>query len=98
MTRDELKIKKIGVLMGGLSAEREVSLKSGAAMAEALRSRGYQVTEIDVDRNLPTVLSREEEAMIVAFRRHTLLPFDDFLYALQPTIPHLTRSSLHRCL
>ena len=36
--------------------------------------------------------------MIVAFRRHTLLPLDDCLYALQPTIPHLTRSSLHRCL
>ena len=35
---------------------------------------------------------------MVAFRRHTLLPLDDCLYALQPTIPHLTRSSLHRCL
>ena len=45
-----------------------------------------------------TVLSIEEEAVIVAFRRHTLLPLDDCLYALQPTIPHLTRSSLHRCL
>src|SRR3954454_18572423 len=45
-----------------------------------------------------TVLSIEEEAVIVAFRRHTLLPLDDCLYAPQPTIPHLTRSSLHRCL
>ena len=45
-----------------------------------------------------TVLSREEEAIIVAFRRHTLLPLDDCLYALQATLPHLTRSSLHRCL
>ncbi len=45
-----------------------------------------------------TVLSKEEEAVVVAFRRHTLLPLDDCLYALQPTIPHLTRSSLHRCL
>jgi hypothetical protein len=45
-----------------------------------------------------TVLTAEEEAVIVAFRRHTLLPLDDCLYALQPTIPHLTRSSLHRCL
>jgi len=45
-----------------------------------------------------TVLSEFEEAAIVAFRRHTLLPLDDCLYALQPTIPHLTRSSLHRCL
>ena len=45
-----------------------------------------------------TVLSEEEEAVVVAFRRHTLLALDDCLYALQPTIPHLTRSSLHRCL
>src|SRR5881397_2879832 len=44
-----------------------------------------------------TVLSREEEAIVVAFRRHTLLPLDDCLYALQATLPHLTRSSLHRC-
>jgi transposase InsO family protein len=45
-----------------------------------------------------TVLTVEEEAVVVAFRKHTLLPLDDCLYALQPTIPHLTRSSLHRCL
>jgi hypothetical protein len=47
---------------------------------------------------MSTALSLEEEAIIVAFRRHTLLPLDDCLYTLQPTIPHLTRSSLHRCL
>ena len=45
-----------------------------------------------------TVLTEAEEAAIVAFRRHTLLPLDDCLYALQPSIPHLTRSALHRCL
>src|SRR6201992_2490129 len=45
-----------------------------------------------------TVLTAEEEAMIVAFRKHPLRPLDDCLYALQATIPHLTRSSLHRCL
>src|SRR5436305_6434194 len=45
-----------------------------------------------------TVLSIEDEAIIVAFRRHTLLPLDDCLYALQPAIPHLTRASLHRCI
>ena len=43
-----------------------------------------------------TVLSADEETLIVAFRRHTLLPLDDCLYALQATVPHLTRSSLHR--
>ena len=45
-----------------------------------------------------TVLSLEEEAVIVAFRKYTLLPLDDCLYALQASLPHLTRSSLHRCL
>lgn len=44
-----------------------------------------------------TTLSEAEEAMVVAFRRHTLLPLDDCLYTLQLSIPHLTRSALHRC-
>ena len=42
-------------------------------------------------------LSREQEAAVVLFRRETLLPLDDCLYALQETIPHLSRSVLHRC-
>lgn len=37
-----------------------------------------------------TVRSEAEEAIVVAFRRHTLLQLDDCLYALQPSIPHLT--------
>jgi transposase-like protein len=44
-----------------------------------------------------TVLSTEEEAVIGAFRQRTLLALDDCLYALQASIPHLTRSGLHRC-
>lgn len=43
-------------------------------------------------------LTAEEEDIIVRFREHTLLPLDDCLYALQAQIPHLRRSSLHRCL
>jgi hypothetical protein len=43
-----------------------------------------------------TVLSAEEEALCVAFRKHTLLPLDDGLYALQASIPHLTLSSRSR--
>ncbi len=43
-----------------------------------------------------TVLSPAEEAICIAFRKHTLLPLDDCLYALQASIPILTRSSLHR--
>lgn len=45
-----------------------------------------------------TVLSEAEEEAIVAFRKMTELPLDDVLYSLQDTIPHLSRSSLHRCL
>ena len=44
-----------------------------------------------------TVLSAAQEALAVAFHRPTLLAHDDCLYALQATIPHLSRSALHRC-
>ena len=44
-----------------------------------------------------TVLTPVEEAMIVEFRRRTLLPLDDVLGCLKDSIPELTRSSLHRC-
>jgi D-alanine-D-alanine ligase len=59
MTVDELKEKRIGVLMGGLSAEREVSLKSGAAVLKALVDRGYRAVGIDVGRDLPEKLAAE---------------------------------------
>lgn len=48
-------------------------------------------------RSSSTVLTKEEEAMCVVFRKHTLLPLDDCFYSLQDTIPHLSRSALHRC-
>ena len=68
-------------------------------MVAKWRKRG-SVVDMPTGPKTPcsTVLTVEEEAVIVAFRRHTLLPLDDCLYALQPTIPNLTRSSLHRCL
>jgi hypothetical protein len=44
------------------------------------------------------VLTLIEEAMIVEFRRRTLLPLDDVMGCLKDSIPNLTRSSLHRCL
>ncbi|MBI4897826.1 MAG: D-alanine--D-alanine ligase [Actinobacteria bacterium] len=45
-------LKRIAVLKGGSSLERQVSLRSGARVAEALRERGYEVGEIDVDQHL----------------------------------------------
>ena len=44
-----------------------------------------------------SVQSPEEEAIIVALRRRRPLPLDDCRYGLQPTFPHLTRTSSHRC-
>ncbi|MDB5651857.1 MAG: D-alanine--D-alanine ligase, partial [Hyphomicrobiales bacterium] len=44
--------KHVAVLMGGWSAEREVSLRSGAACAKALEGEGYRVTPIDVGRDI----------------------------------------------
>ena len=51
------KQKHVAVLMGGLSAEREVSLNSGAACAEALEGEGYRVTKIDVGRDVAARLA-----------------------------------------
>lgn len=55
-----LKSKTIGVLMGGLSTEREVSLRTGKACAEALESLGYRVVRIDVQRDVAQRLLDEK--------------------------------------
>src|SRR5690348_3851013 len=49
--------KHVAVLMGGWSAEREVSLRSGKACADALERKGYRVTKIDVGRDIATLLN-----------------------------------------
>src|SRR3712207_6534747 len=49
--------RHIAVLMGGWSAEREVSLVSGQAVARALEERGFRVTAIDVQRDLGALLA-----------------------------------------
>lgn len=50
--------KKIGVLMGGLSSEREISLKTGGLAAASLQRMGYDVMAIDAGRDLPSQLVR----------------------------------------
>ena len=50
--------KHVAVLMGGWSAEREVSLMSGAAVTRALNDQGHDVTAIDVQRDMGTLLTR----------------------------------------
>jgi len=51
-------VKHIAVLKGGWSAEREVSLNSGAACAKALRELGYKVSEIDMQHDVAEVLAK----------------------------------------
>jgi D-alanine-D-alanine ligase len=56
MTAKDKKSLHIAVLMGGWSAEREVSLSSGNGIADALEKNGHQVTRVDMDRNVALVL------------------------------------------
>jgi D-alanine-D-alanine ligase len=58
-------MKHVAVLMGGWSAEREVSLRSGKACADALERSGYQVSRIDVDRDIAAALrARKPDAAL----------------------------------
>ncbi|PLX99952.1 MAG: D-alanine--D-alanine ligase [Desulfuromonas sp.] len=57
LTPAEMRTKKIAVLMGGLSAEREVSLKTGSAALAALQELGYDAVGIDVGHDLPSQLA-----------------------------------------
>jgi D-alanine-D-alanine ligase len=59
MTGEEMKKKRIAVLMGGLSAEREVSLSSGASVHRALLARGHDAVAVDMGRDLAQRLIME---------------------------------------
>ena len=86
--------------------------RSQASIAELSRTLGINPKTVAAWRKRKTVgdlktgpkdpgasvLREDEDAVVVAFRRHMLLPREDCLHALQPSIPHLTRSSVHRCL
>lgn len=60
MDKKMLRRKRIGVLMGGTSSEREVSLKSGTAVYKALKSRKYDVAAIDAGDNLCSIFTKEK--------------------------------------
>jgi D-alanine-D-alanine ligase len=60
LSKSELKTKRVAVLMGGLSAERDVSLRTGAAVSKALRSLGYDVVDIDVGKDVAARLVAEK--------------------------------------
>jgi D-alanine-D-alanine ligase len=56
----ELKDKNIGVLMGGTSSEREISLKTGRSIYKALREEGYKAVAIDVGKNIVADLKKHK--------------------------------------
>jgi D-alanine-D-alanine ligase len=81
---------RITVLMGGTSAERDVSLASGLRVAEALRSRGHSVTAVDTVRGALT--EGEERAMLAAPVMHALPPEPGALARLSSeTLPATVR-------
>ena len=57
MSTREPESKHVAVLMGGWSAEREVSLSSGKECADALEAEGFRVTRVDVDRSIAATLA-----------------------------------------
>lgn len=105
-------MKRSGYDSNGISRELREALRSSDESMRALaRRHGINPKTVakwkqrEHPEDLPRgpgkgshrALSPEDEQIIVRFREHTLLPLDDCLYALQANIPHLTRSSLHRC-
>ncbi len=67
--------KRVGVLLGGLSAEREISHLSGAAICKTLQERGYAVTPIEVDAH-GTWMSQVRETDVVFIALHGKLGED----------------------
>jgi len=62
-----MKDKEIGILLGGVSAERDISLKTGEAMFEALKARGYKVQKVFVDADIDQVLRQTSiEVAVIA--------------------------------
>ncbi len=60
MKEPSFKKKKVGVLMGGFSREREISLKTGKAIQKALAEKGYQVCPIDVGQDIGEILIKKK--------------------------------------
>ncbi len=61
-----LRYKNVAVLMGGISAERDVSLKSGAAICNALKASGFNVTQVDICEAKVPELHDNIEAVFIA--------------------------------
>lgn len=60
MTKGQVTTKRIGVLMGGFSSERDVSIRSGLAIYQSLQELGYNSVLIDVGKDIVNVLKKEK--------------------------------------
>src|ERR671915_1806092 len=88
-------------LQASQGATRTLAARYGLNPKTVAKWRGRTTTAdqpMGPNRPRSTVLTEVEEAIIVEFRRRTLLPLDDVLGCLRESIPTLTRSALHRCL
>ncbi|MGC8771828.1 MAG: D-alanine--D-alanine ligase, partial [Brevinematia bacterium] len=57
---ERFKSKRIGVLAGGLSSEREISIRSGTNVFNVIKTLGFDCIMIDVDKNVPQKLIEEK--------------------------------------
>ena len=64
MKNQSNKKKRIGVMMGGLSREREISLRTGKAILRALTEKGYQALAIDVSQDIAVTLIKEKKLAV----------------------------------
>jgi transposase-like protein len=88
-------------LQAAKTSSRALAAQYGINPKTVLKWRNRDVTaDAAMGPKTPqsTVLTPAEEAIVVEFRRRTLLPLDDILGSLRDTIPNLSRSALHRCL
>lgn len=70
MTSRDLQSKRIGVLLGGSSAEREISLRTGTAILKALESLGYSVIAVDTGSEFISDLKQIDVAVVALHGRH----------------------------
>jgi hypothetical protein len=92
---------------GGRPARDPEQLRQSEGAVQALWDQSEDGPEVEEAHRRPRIFPRvrarrcsasKTRRRSPAFRRRTLLPLDDCLHALQPTLPHLSRSALHRCL
>ncbi len=83
--RGWLSRQRIGVLMGGRSAEREISLKTGRAILKSLKRQGFQAVAVDADKNLPQRL-RQLKIQVAYIALHGLGGEDGTVQGLLETM------------